>query len=406
MKFATLALISVLTVPALAGKVITYTAVSAVSQEDANNAAMAGVAKQIVSQVSSNQTVSKKETTKSGSSTLDETFFSSNNVKSSIKLKGVTVISVKVDGKKYKATATLDMDEFTADIQFQIKRIKTDVEKLEASAREALKNRLYGKAANDLAAAQEKLPEHERLLWQLSKIYPLNDSHRLQHDLPDVESMLLAKLSTVKLQGPTETFALTKSEMPEWNVLVTDDQGPIPGFPLIAKQGRQTLAEKRTAANGNAAFLLRKVNFETGPFSIIVTPNMPLGILKASGLDQGIEVTYKVSRVHCDIRLVCNKIANLCHAAEQALSKRSVFVVTDASAPELSIDFSSTAKNTLTAGNNVMNSFDVGIYIKGERVNFSAAAKGVGKNELDATIKAVQKMDFADLQKQLAPYCK
>lgn len=406
MKLATAAIAFLFAVPVFAGKIITYTAVSAVSQEDANNAAMAGVAKQIVSQVSASLTVVKKETTKGGKTTLDETFFSSNNVKSNLKLKGITIVPEKTDPKKYKATATLDLDEFTADIQFKIKQIKDDVEKLEASARNALKNRLYGKAANDLQAAQDKLPEHERLLWQLSQIYPINDSHRLQHDLSDVESMLFAKLAGIKLQGPTETFALTKSEMPEWNVVVTDNQGPLPNFPLIAKQGRQTLAEKRTADNGAATFLLRKVNFETGPFSIIVLPNLPLGILKSTGLDQGIEVTYKVSRVRCDVRLICNKIANLCQATEEVLSKRSIFAVTDPNAPELSVEFTTTAKNTLTAGNNVMNSFDVGISIKGDKVNFSATNKGVGKNELDATIKAMQKTDFTDLQKQLAPYCK
>ena len=86
------------------------------------------------------------------------------------------------------------MDEFTADIQFQIRRIKTEVMKLENKARESLKNRLYAKAATDLQAAQDMLPEYERLLWQLSKVYPLNDSLRILHSLPEVETALIKRL--------------------------------------------------------------------------------------------------------------------------------------------------------------------------------------------------------------------
>lgn len=406
MKIGTVILAMFMALPAFAGRIITYTASSNVSQEDANNAAMAGVAKQIVSTVDASQTISKKEKTKNGKSQLDETFFSSNNVKSNLKLKGVKLEIVKAE-KGFKATATLDMDEFTSDIQFQMKRIKENVEALEKSAREALTNRLYGKAANDLQTAQDMIPEYERLVWQLSKVYPLNDSHKILHNLPDLESQIKAKLETVKLAGPTETFELTKSEMPEWAVTVVDDQGPLPGFPLIAKQGRQTLSEKRTANDGKASFLLRKVNFETGPYSVTVFPNLPLSMLKAVGLDQGIEIQYTVKQSRCEIQLECSQIANFCSALEVALGKRSIFATTEsAKAPKLTAQYSAIAKNSLTAGSNVLKSFDITLTIKGGDVNFATTTKGVGKNEVDAVVKAVQKTEFQDLQKQLAPHCK
>ena len=89
MKTFTALLVLLVALPAFAGRVITYTAVSERSQEDANNAAMAGVAKQIVSQVDSRQVLTKKESKSGKNSNLDESFFSSNSVKSNIKLKGV-----------------------------------------------------------------------------------------------------------------------------------------------------------------------------------------------------------------------------------------------------------------------------------------------------------------------------
>ena len=300
MKTSAILLALLTALPVFAGRIITYTAVSDKSQEEANNAAMAGVAKQIVVQVNSNQTLTKKEVKSKGNSTLDETFFSSNNVKSNLKLKGVKIETIKVS-KGYKATASLDMDEFTADIQFQIRRIKTEVMKLENKARESLKNRLYAKAATDLQAAQDMLPEYERLLWQLSKVYPLNDSLRILHSLPEVETALINKLSQVKVTGPAEKFTLTTSEMPEWNVTVSDGEGPLPGFPIIVKQGRQTLSEKRTNDKGVATFLLRNVNYETGPYSMVVLPNLPLSIAKSCGLDRGIEITYDVKLSRCEI---------------------------------------------------------------------------------------------------------
>ena len=405
MKKTTLLIALLAVLPAFAGRVITYTAISEKSQEEANNAAMAGVAKQIVAQVDSKQVLTKKESKSGGNSSLDETFFSSNSVKSNIKLKGVKIESVKTD-KGYKATATLDMDEFTSDIQFQMKRIRTDVAKLEASAREALKNRQYAKVASDLQSAQAMLPDYERLLWQLSKVYPLNDTQRLLHNLPEVESALIEKLSGIKIKGPTETFALVSSEMPEWSVTVTDSEGPLSGFPLIAKQGRQTLAEKRTGENGSANFLLRKVNFETGPFSLTIMPNLPLAFIKASGLSQGIEITYKVKRSRCEVRLECNQIANLCNAFEKNLNQKSIFAVDDPKAPKLSVGFTASEKNSLGTGNNAMRSYEITLSVKGDGVSYMATSKGVGKSDLDATIKAVQKTDLSDLQKQLTKYCK
>ena len=405
MKRAAILLAFVMALPAFAGRVITYTASSAVSQEDANNAAMAGSAKQIVSQVDSKQTMIKKESGKNGQSKLDETFFSSNSVKSNIKLKGVSLETLKAE-KGFMAKASLDIDEFTADIQFRMNRIKADVQKLEASARDAIKKRLYGQAANNLQSAQDMLPEHERLLWQLSKIYPLNDSHRLVHNLPEVETILLGKLSGIKLRGPAETFVLTKSEMPEWSVTVSDEQGLLPGFPLTVRQGRQVLSEKRTGENGNATFLLRKVNFESGPYSLTVLPNLPAGIMKASGLDQGIEITYKVKLERCEVQMECNQIANLCSALESSLNKKSIFTTSAKTAPKLSVSFSALERNTLDVGGSTLKSYDIAVDAKGEKVSFHNEIKGVGKNELDATIKAVQKMDFSSLQKQLKTYCK
>lgn len=68
------ALCTMLVAYAQAGKIITYTATSQESQEEANNAAIAGVAKQISAQVKVNQTLNKEEITSGKESSFSESF--------------------------------------------------------------------------------------------------------------------------------------------------------------------------------------------------------------------------------------------------------------------------------------------------------------------------------------------
>jgi hypothetical protein len=390
-------------VPALAGKIVTYTATSTVSQEDANNSAMAGVAKQIKSQVTATQTLTKYEDISDGKSVLGETYRSKSDVKSKVVLKGVKVVPVKVD-KGFKATATLDMDVFTASLQFRLKTLQQEIAKLEKSARKAIDTRVYINAANDLEKATDKVNEYNFYLLQLADVYPLNDSHRLQHGLPEIENTLIERLSSITITTTAEpNFELTKAEMPSWNVIVKDSIGPVPSFPLVARQSK-TLSERRTQKNGIATFKLRNVNYDKGPYVIIVEPNFPYEILKKAGLKNALEVPYRVRLSRCDVKLQCDMIANACNALENALSKKSIFVTMDdeADVPELSVEIENTFRGRL----GFISSFDFTIAIKGDRVNFFTTAKGVGKNEVDATISALKKTDFSALQKQLLPLCK
>jgi len=363
---------------------------------------MAGVAKQIKSQVNATQTLTKYEDINDGKSVLGETYRSKSNVKSNVVLKGVTVTPIKVD-KGFKATATLDMDEFTASLQFRLKTLQQEIAQLEKSARKAIDTRVYVNAANDLEKAEDKVNEYNFYLLQLADIYPLNDSHRLQHGLPEIEKILEARLSSITITTTKEqNFELTRAEMPAWSVIVKDSIGPLPNFPLIARQSK-TLSERRTQKNGTVTFNLRNVNFEKGPYVIVVEPNLPLELLKKTGLRNALEVPYRVRQSRCYVKIDCDMIANACNALENALSKKSIFVTTDeeSSAPELSVEIENTFRGRL----GFISSFDFTIAIKGDGINFFTTAKGVGKNETAAIISALRKTDFSPLQKQLMPIC-
>ena len=388
-------------IPAMAGKIVTYTATSKVSQEDANNAAIAGVAKQVKSKISATQKQTKYEDIYNGESTLGETYRANNSVKSNVVLKGVTVIPIKVD-KGFKATAKLDMDEFTADLRFRLKSLKQEIAELEKSARQAIDDRIYVNAANDLSQAEEKVNEHNYYLLQLAEVYPLNDSLRLHHGLLEVEKVLVNKLSKIVIEASVGDIELTRPEMPAWDVIVKDSLGPVPSFPLVARQSK-TLSERRTQNNGVATFSLRNVNFEKGPYVIIVEPNLPYELLRKIGKTNALEVPYRVRQSRCEVSLQCDLIANICTALENALSKKSIFTTSDSTSDKhlkVQIETSPRGKTGRLA------SFDVSISIKGRDINYLADSKGVGRSEVDAIISAIKKTDFAPLQKQLGTSCK
>lgn len=387
--------------PAMAGKIVTYTATSKISQEEANNSAIAGVAKQVKSKISATQKQTKFEDIYNGESTLGETYRANNTVKSNVVLKGVKVVPVKAD-KGFKATATLDMDEFTADLRFRLNTLKQEIADLEKTSRQAFSDRIYINSINDLDAAKEKVNEYNFYLAQLADVYPIDDSYRLQHGLADFEKILIERLSRLTFETTAKAdFEIGRPEMPSWDVIVKDSLGPVPSFPLIARQSK-TLAERRTQDDGTVTFSLRNVNFEKGPYVIIVEPNFPYELLKKTGLMNALEVPYRVIRSRCEVSVQCNLPSNICKAIDNALSKKSIYTTNDDTvSPPLKVEVSSDIRNKLGA----LKSYDVSISIKGAGVDFFSMSKGAGKNETDATLSAIKKTDFSPLQKQLEPYC-
>lgn len=401
MRLSAFLLCLVFAIPSFAGKVITYTATSKVSQEDANNMAMAGVAKQIVSQVSTDQTLGKSETIKDGNTNFVETFSDITNVTSDLKLKGITVVPAKTDGKSFKATATMDMDELTADIQFQMKGIKQEIARRETAATAALKSRLYSDAATEILAAEGLVPQYEKLLQKLSAIYPINESHRLTHNIPEIHKNLASKLSSVKITGLTEVVSLKGDAPLEWNIQVVDNEGPLAKFPLAVNQGRSTLAQKKTDINGIAQFSVAKIDRSQGKNSINIIPDLPLGLLKEAGIGEALTISYTVEVSKCNIQLECTQSKSFCSALKNVLQKKNIFAGNEAGAPRIQAQFTATEKNTLNVGSSTMKSYNVEVSFQGAGIDFTTSAKGVGNDESSAVAAALKQMKLDALQSQL-----
>jgi hypothetical protein len=194
--------------------------------------------------------------------------------------------------------------------------------------------------------------------------------------------------------------------MPAWDITVYDDVGTVENFPIRAKQGFQTLLERRTQTNGTATFNLRNVNFDKGPYVIVVEPNFSDELLSATGLNNKFELTYKVNQTRCSVHINCNELANICSALEKRLSQKSIFVEEGTKAPSLDLKITTTEEKALKVSDNLTRfSYTVDLSLKKKGINFITSIKEAGKNASDATIKAINKMDFASLQKQLKPFC-
>lgn len=258
------------------------------------------------------------------------------------------------------------------------------VSKLEDSIQKAINDRLYFNAAKSL----EKL---KTLVQQRGLTRQINQR------AGQIETMLIDRLSKIKLVGPSEKFQLSKPEMPLWNVQVFDEFGPLPNFPLIARQGRQTLSERRTQNNGEATFNLRNVNFDHGPYTVTVEPNLHSQFVRASGLQDALVVSYNVSRSKCMIQLQCKEMANICNAVEGGLAKKGIFVGEKGNSPILTLETSARVRNS--AGN--LNTYDIDVILRGKQIYFTESTRGAGKNEIDAIIKSINKIDFSKLQEQI-----
>lgn len=405
MNLKVLVICALMAMPAIAGKIVTYTATSNVSQEEANNAAMAGVAKQVSSQIKVDQTLSIEETTIGNKSVYNENYRASNKVKTDIKIKGISVKPVQTD-KGFKATATLDMDEFTADIQFKMKSIQKEISALETKCRKALDERQYLDAISAVESAKPLIQDYNYLVNQLGQVYPINDSHRLKHNVPALEAELVHKLTDIQIQGPTEAFTLSKPDMQPWDVVVSDKNGTVSNFPLVARQGRNVLAEKRTQENGTATFTLRGINIDKGPYVIVVEPAISEELLKAAGLRQKFEVDFKVKQARCAIRLECNEGGSICSALEKSLAKKSIYNDDVPGAPVLQLAVTTRSGQPIEyIPGKFTTPYDVDVSLKGNEITFIGSGHENGKKESDAVAAVLKKMDFSKLQKQLDAFC-
>lgn len=392
-KFAFLLLS--LSVAAFAGKVITYTASSEVSQEQANNTAIAGVAKQVSSTVVTDDRLRTEDVSAGGKEKISQTYTSNKNVKTNVDLKWVKVQPLPKDGKKFRATATLDVDEMTNNIRLQMANAKEKIAKYEADGRAALEASRYDEAIRMLTAAEALIEPYSALKSELAQVFTLNESFNLKHNLPGLRADIASKLGNLQVKTVPEKLVLEKDVIENLTVTVTDAKGAVTDFPLKAVQDGKKLDSRRTQDNGTAVFTIPNVNFGAGTLAISFVPDFPKDILKAARLEKGFVVPYEVKQASCNVRFDCTGSPEGCKALADQMAKQGVLVGKNAKDPVIKAEVKATPKGSL----NQLLSFDVAVSVSGDKVSFTKSSKGVGKTEAEAVTKAVGKLKVKEFGK-------
>ena len=187
-------------------KLISYTGYSAESQEEANNAAIAGVAKQISTQVSTSQKLVKKEIKKGNASSFNKNFSVSNQVESNLLLKGIRVSPKPKQGNSFVAFATVDLDQLSSELRFNIQKIQKDVKQTEIEIIKSIQQKRYADAFEKLTSLRMLVLKHPPLLESLAEFYPIDSSFSLSSINQELERTLIEKLSniTVSIKDPQE----------------------------------------------------------------------------------------------------------------------------------------------------------------------------------------------------------
>ena len=250
-------------VAAFAGKVITYTASSGVSQEQANNTAIAGVAKQVSSDVVVDDRLNTTDVTADGKETISQSYSSKKRVTSRVNIKWISVRPLPKEGGRFRALATLDVDEMTNNIRLQMADIKDKIARLEADGRAALKASRYDEAVRCYTGAQELLQPYADLKAELAEVFTLDRTYNLEHDLEGLKSLIASRLGNLKVEAsrlhgaPLMNIALEGDYIDDLVVSVLEAGERVKDFPLKALQEGKRLDSRRTQGDGSAVFTLR-----------------------------------------------------------------------------------------------------------------------------------------------------
>ena len=385
---------------AFALDLISYEAQSAVSQEEANNIAVAGVAKQVSADVSASQKLTVSEEMVDNKSTVKENFSATSQVRSDVTLKWVEIEVLPKKGKNFCARATLDIGAVKSSVRMRLGELQQEISTHESAGFKALKNRQLKKAADALSAAIPKVYAYNGILDDLSRFMPLEESLKLEHGLHDLEDQLIAKLSEVTLEVMPKSVKYQNDAL-YFDVKAKDDIGPLKDFPIQVFQGAKLLTAKQTGANGTAHLELIKLSKKDDALVINIYADFEEGLLNNSGLNQGVVLNYKLAKASDSegetslkkFVLKCPYSTGVCGAVKEALKSNKVDVV-EADAPKLKFSYDSRVVRELKTSNATLITYDFLISIVGEEFSYQKNFTSAAKSKEAALLNAIKKIKF------------
>lgn len=386
---------------AFASNIVKYVGSSTISQEEANNTAISGIAKQIIANVSTSEQMIVEDVTQGNKSQSQEKYSATQNIQSELTLKWIKLEVLPKNGAEFKARAILDIDEVESAMLLRMQELQEEISIHESKGMEALKIRNYKKSSDELVSAIPKVFMYNEMLDVLSKLKPLKSSIKLNHRLHELEEQLISKLNFVKVGIDSSSLKYSEGFF-SFDVNVFDDLGPLSGLPIKILQGSKILMNRQTQQDGVAHFELNKFSKKGNTLSLLCLLDLPKGLLKKAGLNQGTRLTYEYKKNASQSRvatgnaepffLICPYHEGVCKATQNFLKKHGISLESDNSLKKIHFSYGKSIQRTLKSTGVDIITYDFSICLNNENFSFCKNLTGTGKSEADALEKALKKI--------------
>ena len=368
----------------LSARVVTWTAYSTESQADADEAAIAGVAKQISSHVVSTVTVRQSE----DQSDLKKSIDTKKSVHSDIFLKGIKIQRLPKSENKFGSTASIDLDELTSKYRFKLQSIQAEVSKFEASAKKALAERRYAEVARNLGNVPGLSNSYNVILEEMSAYVPLDNSMRLITESSSITDAMVSDLRRVVIKAALAGEPDSPDSLMTFSVDVSNAGTGIDGFPVSVAKNGKILTEAFTDSKGHVEIQIPKSQLRASPHELFVAPRLSSLYCNAAALNP-VSVRYPMEVSRCAVNLSCSD-ASVCSTIMKKLADRYGDVYESKSASLTKIKAQGQLKNKMGS----VQSYGVTMSLSKDGKSCQREQTGAGRNKAEALVSAIKKMDI------------
>ena len=383
-------------------RIVTFTATSTVSQEDADKQAMAGVAMQIRSHISVSHTLQKSELKNSKQSDLQKKYTENIHVQSELTLDGVELKRRKIKKDLWESTAKLDTDKATASLRQKLTETKFEAHKLDSIICNAIGLHQFETA---IKAYGELVPlqlSHQRAAADISIFEVLDKSEIFGANVPALEMLISEAVAGLEISFEGDVPTQVENEaLGPFRILVQNPRGPIPKIKVLAEQNQKIVAEALTDSNGIAIFHLRDIETFKGEHSITFRIFIPKFGKQSFNLEK--RISYHSDIPKCSYTMSCQGDGAACIAVENLFAKAGFEEIKNSK--NLSVQIKDLGTKVFEGGPKKISTVELLLSLSGEKIRYSKQIKGTGSSEFSAKSNAIYKISVSEIQQALQPLC-
>lgn len=375
---------------ACAENLLTYTASSKISQKDADQKALEGVAKQMSTRVKSEFETRKKE---DANGNVTETADMFKGSYTNVVLKGAKIVPGPKSKGLFQSTVTVDLDQLASKILLDLETIRSDMKSKDSVIRLDMLDRDYRKMGLDMVNLEKLAGRYDAELENLSCVQRVPAELKLESTLGELTEFLVANMSTIKIETNLTDAAL--------EVTVNDFAGPIAYFPIALTQNRKDLVVDKTDENGMIKFPMAKVKSKMPSGEVLVHADMNFKFVRQSAVMTK-SVSYGSASTGCTFRLVCDGGATECGALQKFLSDAGIKILDKQGLPELNAKLAFSVKPN--SNKSLWTSKGTITLTQGEE-QMVEQTQGVGRDEEFANAKAITKLPATKIVETFTKSC-